>query len=645
MPYYTELNEDELCKDESQRGDSRNFPPESSRQNSTISGGNQIRLFSPDGNLVHVQRSIEEEAEEFLASLGQRLPSSETRKLADHLTPSNCLGLRNLALQENFLKVVALCDRYIAKNLEKMLTEKEFLSLPRVQTKIDVSEEANNVLSSSSTISHFMPTIARGVVRELAEIYYSTPRRWYLEEQLHEMELQEDLSIQMSSYVSTKKKTAAATESRKDLTPEKPIAELINLIKKVPSPARKLQLEDIDYTGEVWSKPSKLSSPSKFSSTHWDILGMHNLAGYGATCLVRGSIHGLLVVNIQMSFKMTKGRRGSSSLCPISPTTGIPLVAEDIFFSPMSKCRGGFALLPLLDQGSDDNVISSPSLQLMSTGGFNREGVLRTTEVYDTATNTWIQLTTSSNLLTDRARFAAVTCDGVPYVIGGSDGRSELRSVECFSSKDREWKRLPSRLNIGRSDFGAAELNGLIYAIGGTHYSTPISSVEVLNTRSSSSGVNRKWQILTSSMSKPRKGVAAVSCGNKIYVIGGQTLSWACLDLVESYDPVSNQWEKMAPMSMPRRNACAVVLDGLIYVIGGYNGSAAVNFVEVYDPASDAWSVVDSMANCRSNASAVAVNGSIYVAGGFTGTLFLNSVEQYDAASEQWTGYFNSYKN
>lgn len=59
-----------------------------------------------------------------------------------------------------------------------------------------------------------------------------------------------------------------------------------------------------------------------------------------------------------------------------------------------------------------------------------------------------------------------------------------------------------------------------------------------------------------------------------IYIIGGMDKDYGFgseLTIVESFNPVTKEWEVLAPMNTPRANASVATLNGYIYVMGGFN--------------------------------------------------------------------------
>lgn len=65
-----------------------------------------------------------------------------------------------------------------------------------------------------------------------------------------------------------------------------------------------------------------------------------------------------------------------------------------------------------------------------------------------------------------RGRFQIAVTSGKAYAIGGSNGTTELDTMEMFDVDVDKWIKMP-KLPLARSMAGVCELNGLIYCIGG----------------------------------------------------------------------------------------------------------------------------------------------------------------------------------
>jgi N-acetylneuraminic acid mutarotase len=122
-----------------------------------------------------------------------------------------------------------------------------------------------------------------------------------------------------------------------------------------------------------------------------------------------------------------------------------------------------------------------------------------------------------------------------------------------------------------------------------------------------------------------------VELGGKIYFVGGYNGS--AMNLVESYDPSTDQWSTVQPMSQARYGSACSVLDGKIYAIGGLNLST----VEIYDPASDTWTSGTPLPSSTSFAGAITIDGKIFLVGGKNESeVRLNQVLCFDKDSNSW---------
>lgn len=542
-----------------------------------------VQEYGRDSEQFRLAHSVILLAEE----VGDRSVAAQDLSLV-HLLSSNCIAVREAAALASLFELVSLCDTFIRSNFSKMLNEREMLSLPRVQVHVNVCDNSEDLWSADTCV---LDRVLPAVIRLLQG---QCRNGQVMEEKVMVMDLLSDLSVEM-------------TEGKKSisnyLSPERPMSNYINLSKKQPSPARKLHLgssQECADEDDVYSKQK-----------NWAVVASKNVSCSAAICVVSRSFpDGLVVLNIQLVSK--------DIICPISPTTGVPLSTGSTLLSQMTQPRSGFGLVAVGDS-------------MISVGGFNRSGVLPDVEWFNGGVNSW---SLCGRLSCKRARMSVVKLKDTLYAIGGSDGKSELNSMEehQLSSSGKEWKVLHARLSTPRSDFGAATLGDKIYVVGGTYYSSVLRSGEVYDTK------EHRWRPIAP-MTVPRKGASVVACNGKIFALGGQRLSWNCLSTVESYDPSTNQWIQVTPMAIARRNASAVTVEGRIYVVGGYNGLRAVETMEVYDPVSNEWSFCKPMTLGRSGASAVLMGEMVCVVGGFTGSSFLNSIEKYDLESEQWTSF------
>ncbi len=120
------------------------------------------------------------------------------------------------------------------------------------------------------------------------------------------------------------------------------------------------------------------------------------------------------------------------------------------------------------------------------------------------------------------------------------------------------------------------------------------------------------------------------------------------LATVEEYDPATDTWRARSPMPTARNHAAVGAVNGKIYVLGGRLGAAFISVasntdvVEEYDPATDQWGAVRARMPTPRSAVAWGVHGGrIYVAGGEyqDGRLMatFRALEAYEPATNRWT--------
>ena len=78
-------------------------------------------------------------------------------------------------------------------------------------------------------------------------------------------------------------------------------------------------------------------------------------------------------------------------------------------------------------------------------GGYDGRSNLKSAEMYDTSAGQWRAL---PDMSVARCGCAAVCIDGNVYVVGGkSDAATQVASMECYDPIASEWRTLPSMSN------------------------------------------------------------------------------------------------------------------------------------------------------------------------------------------------------
>lgn len=238
--------------------------------------------------------------------------------------------------------------------------------------------------------------------------------------------------------------------------------------------------------------------------------------------------------------------------------------------------------------------------------GFGPLGVVM---VYDLTTDEWMA---RKDMPVPGHHLMLAEHNGKIYVFGGFDLADDIvawRALDNsweYTPETDSWKALPALPAGPRAAGEATVVDGKIYVIGGAG---------------------------------PAPGVS-----DPIMVFGG---THAVVGTVEVYDPETNGWTTKRSMPTPRNHFHASAVGGKIYAFGGRMGSAYIPYssntdvVEAYDPASDNWSIRKPMPTARSGVGGTAYNGKIYVAGGeFQSDKMMAAFrvfEVYDPATNTWS--------
>jgi N-acetylneuraminic acid mutarotase len=239
---------------------------------------------------------------------------------------------------------------------------------------------------------------------------------------------------------------------------------------------------------------------------------------------------------------------------------------------------------------------------------------------------------------TERWGLAATELGGEIYVLGGRDGEEQRYDVvEKYDPAGDSWTTM-APMPTKRAWLVAAtaldqDSNSKIYAIGGSNSLVKFNVVEAYDP------VTNNWAN-RASMPTARDDAAIGVVNNKIYVMGGW--NGGALDNVEVYDPVANTWTIKASMPYSTAMGTAAVVDNKIYVMGGLNGSGSLSTVYEYDPEAFGgfgnWTPKASMPIPRSRLTSAAVGGKIYVFGGYNNAQGrLDDVHVYDPLTNSWS--------
>lgn len=237
-----------------------------------------------------------------------------------------------------------------------------------------------------------------------------------------------------------------------------------------------------------------------------------------------------------------------------------------------------------------------------------------------------------------RSEVTAAVYGGRVYVIGGFDQTGSSNAVEAFDPARGSWETVdPLPLWINHAM--AASHNEGLFVFGG-HLGVPIDGA----LRPSALPSDRVFRLSGSawtqvaSMPEARAAGAAVTVGDKIYVVGGTGPTGALAEDTLVYDVATDTWSLAPGLSQPRKHLGVAALRGRVYAIGGRTGAISTNLatVEVFDPAARRWSDGPSLPRARGGLAATAIGDGIVAIGGDTPERAFGDADMLGLGKRRW---------
>ncbi len=222
---------------------------------------------------------------------------------------------------------------------------------------------------------------------------------------------------------------------------------------------------------------------------------------------------------------------------------------------------------------------------------------------FDPASGYW---EVASQMYMPRRYNGIAALDGRVWVVGGEarfghrpEPHQALYLVDVFDPRSRTWSAGPS-LNFVRTDPFVVTCGNRIYAIGGAaHNEGP-----KLDTVESIGAGEDAWRIETPLPEPTRQGHGCALDGI-IYCFS--------IDGAFAYDTVSCTWDMALPQPGPiGQGPLAAAHDGLVWLLGGYHDRS----VRCYDPKARRWAHGPDLPVEQAWAAAEVLNGRLYICGG-----------------------------
>ncbi|CAM4465626.1 Kelch repeat-containing protein [Paenibacillus tarimensis] len=264
-----------------------------------------------------------------------------------------------------------------------------------------------------------------------------------------------------------------------------------------------------------------------------------------------------------------------------------------------------------LPQGLYFLATASVDGKVYAMGGYNASHPVPVLYEYTPSTDKWVR---KADMPEARAGLTATSYNGKIYVFGGSWGSTTNAKVFEYNPKTDTWTQ-KSTPPVHRNGAVAVTLNNKIYLVGGGWNSTAYTNVDVYDPQTDS------WTTEGKLNSTYGEGFGAAAAEGKIYIFGRTQY--------ESYDP-STKTAKIEG-TMPKESVyhSAVSLNNKIYISGGqiitYTGGVATASVTMFDPTTNSFTEKESMNDTRFRHSTVATDNKIYAIGGH----YTDRVEEY----------------
>ncbi|MBA2563224.1 MAG: hypothetical protein H0V14_09995, partial [Chitinophagaceae bacterium] len=277
--------------------------------------------------------------------------------------------------------------------------------------------------------------------------------------------------------------------------------------------------------------------------------------------------------------------------------------------------------------------------KLYSFGGFDsRKSCCTPTRrayVYDPVGDAWSSIAdlpqTPNGVNFGGVTHAGITTDGTDIFIAGGYTSNSAGTGQIFGTK-QVWKYIVSQNNYIRLpdlpvNISAGQLeylNNKLHHIGGTNSSrtNDLGDHYVLDLNNMAAG----WKTMAL-LPNPRHHAGSAVYGGKIYFIGGQHGHDGALMTqkdVHVFDPVNNNWTKVADLPVPTGttgrghiSSGVIVIGERIIVLGGETKHGThTNMVSAYSLATNSWEDLTPLPQNRYSGIAGAMIGDIYYFGG-----------------------------
>src|ERR671922_1967170 len=166
-----------------------------------------------------------------------------------------------------------------------------------------------------------------------------------------------------------------------------------------------------------------------------------------------------------------------------------------------------------------------------------------------------------------------------------------VSTVEEYDPATNSW-RARSSMPTARNHAAIGAVNNKIYVIGGRIGAAFVSVSSPTDVVEEYDPTTDQWGAIRARMPTPRSAVAWGVHGGRIYVAGGEAQApqfMAAFRALEAYEPVANRWSSLPSMPIPRHGLAGAVLRDRPHLPGGDVQSAGIADMHLHDDSHDAF--------------------------------------------------------
>jgi hypothetical protein len=303
-----------------------------------------------------------------------------------------------------------------------------------------------------------------------------------------------------------------------------------------------------------------------------------------------------------------------------SQTAGFVPESTDIYDPARGTMRAGPAMKT--PRGDATSVLLLNG-KILIIGGENNFAYLASTEIYDPASDS---IVSGPSMKHGKTTLKATRLrNGTVLVAGGVSNNSDddvVRSTEIYNPATNTFVQGPL--------MNAYHANAVLLPDGKVLFATPDYSTDLYSPKTNRFAVGPNMIV-----ARTMAAVSLLSDGRVLYA-GGSDIHGISMSSSEIYDSAANAFVAGPSLNVARSQGTATLLpNGKVLIAGGYDSSGPEGFnlkvTEVYDPTTNSFSLSPGTLSVPRYLATFTLlpNGGVLIAGGYDGTTAWSSTEIY----------------